>query len=146
MGSTLLDPKFIDVVKFVSSSEGVPNLSRIASEVIKRTNQVPPTNFDGLSKESLQNTLLRTFDPETNDAKELMQRFSLSDTVASKLVKTFIELEDKRTEMKLLILKRVKDAITDAVDRHIFTLLAEKMHVDDKSTAQPSVKGLKKRQ
>lgn len=56
-----MDPGFIEDVKYVLCSEGVPTCVTIAVEVIKRTTHVSPKNFNWLLTESVQEALVRAF-------------------------------------------------------------------------------------
>lgn len=91
---------------------------KIAAEVIKRTTDVSPTNFDRLLRESVQEALVRAFHPEAdcNEAKEAMKDILLSKSVTQKLTQTFVELEVMQTTIRQSISKRVENAITEAMD------------------------------
>lgn len=111
----------------------------IEAEVIKRRNQVSPTNFDRLLKESAHDALLRPFhtDVEANEAKEEKKRSFLTDTVPRKVAETSLDSGIIQTAITQFIRETFKDAITDAEDKRHSSMLAYKMELDDKPTKYP---------
>lgn len=94
-----LDPGFIENVKYVLRSEGVPTRVTVAAEVIKKTTHLSPKNLDRLLREGVREALVRAFPPdiESNDTEEEMKDFVLSESVARKLTETFVDSEVMQT-------------------------------------------------
>lgn len=93
------DPAFIEDIKYVHCLEVVPTRETIATEVIKKRTHVSPENFDKFLQESVPNALVRAFHPdsETNDTKDAIMKFVLSEKVAGRIAQTFINLEVMQT-------------------------------------------------